>query len=86
MAKRTKKVSISKQSVQRQSKKKAIAKPKSASSKGLKLAKQKSIYTKTTAVRAPKPPSIPKRPNASKDWDPGYSKTITMYRSQPDYF
>ena len=40
-------------------------------------------FTKKTSHKAA---STPKKAKATKDWEPGYKKEITMYRNQADYF
>ena len=68
--------------------KKAISKSKPGSSKKAEVKKalmrQSSLfYTKASAKKAP---SAPKKEKATKDWEPGYKKEITMFKNQPDYF
>lgn len=68
--------------------KKSIKKSGTASAKKTKLEhklmRQSSLlYTKKSAKR---PVAPPKKAKATKDWEPGYKKTITMFKNQPDYF
>ena len=44
------------------------------------------MYTKKTINQSPKKSSSKKGSKKTKDWQPGYKKTITMFKTQPDYF
>lgn len=44
------------------------------------------MYTKKTINQSPKKSKTQKVSKKTKDWQPGYKKTITMFKTQPDYF
>ena len=44
------------------------------------------MYTKKTINQSPKKSKTQKVSKKTKDWQPGYKKTITMFKNQPDYF
>ena len=63
--------------------KKPISKSKNASASKALQRTSTLMFTKKSAHKAPKAPAKPK---SVKDWEPGYMKSIQMFKSQPDYF
>ena len=66
--------------------KKSIAKPSASAKAQLisKLQRQSSLMNNKTSAK--KPAAAPKKAKATKDWEPGYTKTIKMFKGMGDYF
>ena len=63
--------------------KKTIAKSKAPAAMSALMRSKTIFHTKKTAGKTF---TAPKKATKTKDWEPGYKKQITMFKSQADYF